>query len=256
MCKFDQELNFNRVEVIVHMLQTLVVHHQDSGVLKIPPPILSRVFQTLSRGQVNLANCKKITSTLFPFPYAQMIAVLLVCYMIMTPVVMGCLCEKAHWAFIFTLLPVFGTCSLNYISRELEMPFGQDYNDLPLLEFQEHMNKSMLMLIHKEVDHVPHTSEKCPHDFDDCKRGISTKRPRHFLDPQGDKPVPKQVAQEPKQVPKLPEPVKAPEPQLPAPSSLEQKIASLESAIHNITQVLVECADRLGTCTCANVRPI
>merc|ERR1739844_55633 len=76
-CKYDKELNFNRGEVIIHMIQTLIVHGQDKGVLKIPPPILSRVFQTLSRGQVNLANCKKITSTLFPFPYAQLIAFLL-----------------------------------------------------------------------------------------------------------------------------------------------------------------------------------
>lgn len=181
-CKYKKELNFNRVEVIVHMIQTLVVHHNDAGVIKIPPPILSRVFQTLSRGQVNLANCKKMTTTLFPFPYAQLIAFLLVFYMLVTPVVMACLCEKEHWAFFFTLLSIFGVSSLNYIARELEMPFGTDANDLPLVEFQEHMNNSMLMLIREECDHVAHTNEKCPRDFESTKDNISNRRPKHFLD--------------------------------------------------------------------------
>merc|ERR1740115_431608 len=104
------------------MIQVLVVNAEDTGILQIPPPILSRVFQTLSRGQVNLANCKKITNTLFPFPFAQLVAVLLISYSILTPILMAALCEEKHWAFIFTLVPISGTFSLNYISRELEMP--------------------------------------------------------------------------------------------------------------------------------------
>merc|ERR1719446_1433623 len=107
-CKFDQTLQFNRVEVLIHMIQTLIVENQATGVLQIPPPILSRVFQTISRGQVNLANCKKITMTLFPFPYAQLIKVLLIVMGILTPVVMGSLLKHAHWAFIFTIIPIFG----------------------------------------------------------------------------------------------------------------------------------------------------
>eukprot|EP00435_Cladocopium_sp_Y103_P030392 s820_g7.t1 len=45
---------FNRVEVCLHLLQTLITKALDDGVLKIPPPILSRVYQTISRGFVNL----------------------------------------------------------------------------------------------------------------------------------------------------------------------------------------------------------
>lgn len=81
-CKTDKQLCFNRDEVIIHLIQNLIIANQETGVLKIPPPILSRVFQTISRGQVNLANCKKITFTLFPFPYAQVIAALLVLFFI------------------------------------------------------------------------------------------------------------------------------------------------------------------------------
>merc|ERR1719326_1517830 len=100
------------------MIQTLIVNAQDVGIIKIPPPILSRVFQTLSRGQVNLANCKKITSTLFPFPYAQMIGFLLIIFSVLTPVMMSGILEgRKAWGFFFSLVPIFGLYALNFIAK-------------------------------------------------------------------------------------------------------------------------------------------
>jgi len=180
-CKNDKELNFNRVEVLVHMIQTLVVNAHSDKVLEIPPPILSRVFQTLSRGQVHLMNCKKITNTLFPFPYAQLIALLLYVFLFSTPVLVSALCDDMKWAFIFTAVPVFGLFSLNYVARELEVPFGNDSNDLPLELFQQNMNQALLMLIRPESDHVACTSPQCAKDFASTKAGISGARLRSFI---------------------------------------------------------------------------
>eukprot|EP00931_Biecheleriopsis_adriatica_P090972 TRINITY_DN64883_c0_g1_i1.p1 TRINITY_DN64883_c0_g1~~TRINITY_DN64883_c0_g1_i1.p1 ORF type:complete len:482 (-),score=60.28 TRINITY_DN64883_c0_g1_i1:16-1461(-) len=180
-CKFDTSLNFNRVEVILHMIQTLVVHAHDTGVLQIPPPILSRVFQTLSRGQVNLANCKKMTSTLFPFPCAQLTAVLLCFFSVSTPFIMTTVCKNSAWACVFSFLPIFGSYCINYIARELEMPFGEDPNDLPLDYFQEKMNSSLLMLIRPTTDLVPHRSEDCNKDFEVIKANLLRQRPRDFV---------------------------------------------------------------------------
>lgn len=53
------EQGFNRVEALQHMIQVLVTHNFDNGVLSIPAPILSRVYQTLSRGLVNILNVRK-----------------------------------------------------------------------------------------------------------------------------------------------------------------------------------------------------
>lgn len=39
---------FNRVEALQHMIQVLVTHNLHPGVLTISPPILSRIYQTLS----------------------------------------------------------------------------------------------------------------------------------------------------------------------------------------------------------------
>lgn len=180
--KYDKNLNFNTVEVVIHMIQTLVVFNSNNGVLKIPPPILSRVFQTISRGQVNLANAKKITSTLFPFPYAQLIGVLLIIFSLSTPVALASVITSWQWAAVFTAVPVMSLFALNYVACQLEMPFGTDPNDLPLAVFQDHMNSSLLMLIRPETDLVPHVHEHCATDYEDIKAHISLKQPRDFMD--------------------------------------------------------------------------
>mmetsp|Transcript_26940 Transcript_26940/g.48693 ORF Transcript_26940/g.48693 Transcript_26940/m.48693 type:complete len:465 (-) Transcript_26940:87-1481(-) len=174
-------LYFNRVEVLIHMMQTLIVHHQDNGLLKIPPPILSRVFQTLSRGQVNLMNCKKIRETSFPFSFVQLIAVLCTALALFTPVVMSNVLEDRFWGFIFTFIPVYSLVALNYAAVELEMPFGEDSTDLPLARFQAEMNSSMLMLIRRETDQIPHISNMCSLDFESMCERLSTNRVRDFI---------------------------------------------------------------------------
>merc|ERR1719223_1225036 len=138
-CK-NNDYNFNRVEVLLHMIQVLVTQNHDDGVLKIAPPTLSRVYQTLSRGLVNLLNARKITDTKFPFPYVQLISILLIFHAALTPVVIAELIPHKAWASLFTFVPIFGLFSLNAIAIELECPFGDDANDLPLEQFQKEMN--------------------------------------------------------------------------------------------------------------------
>lgn len=262
-CKFNPNLNFNRVEVLIHMIQNLIVENQDNGVLKIPPPILSRVFQTLSRGQVNLANSKKITTTMFPFPYAQVIAWLLVAFVIGTPMAMASILEKTHWACIFTVVPVFGLVALNLVAGEIEMPFGDDANDLPLDEFQDHMNNSMLMLIRDETDLVPRVNEQHAHDFNAIKLNISTKRPKHFVMPEllekrgADLLVPRSrgeggsaieitPAEKPRVSVGVPAPTDALQQTLPAPPPVSCKVASTpEHSMAKKIEELVGAFDEL-----------
>jgi len=156
---------FNRVEVLLHLIQSLITQNHDAGVLSIPPPIISRVYQTLSRGFVNLLNAKKITDTKFPFPYAQLIAVLLFSHMLLTPLYLSHVVDHKVWSPLFTFLPLLGFFACNFVSIELENPFGEDDNDLPLTHFQSEMNRSLLMLLHDNADHVPSMSSKCVGDY-------------------------------------------------------------------------------------------
>eukprot|EP00928_Gymnodinium_smaydae_P091199 TRINITY_DN7490_c0_g1_i1.p1 TRINITY_DN7490_c0_g1~~TRINITY_DN7490_c0_g1_i1.p1 ORF type:complete len:459 (+),score=54.37 TRINITY_DN7490_c0_g1_i1:288-1664(+) len=157
---------FNRVEVLLHLIQSLITTNLDEGVLKIPPPILSRVYQTLSRGFVNLLNAKKIADTRFPFPLAQLIAYSLILNTVLTPLVISSLFESLVWAPMFSFLPLFVMASLNSIGTELENPFGSDDNDLPMDHFQDEMNVCLMTLLHHNTDIVPSLSEeRCCKDF-------------------------------------------------------------------------------------------
>jgi len=149
------------------MIQVLVTHNQAIGVLNIPPPILSRIYQTLSRGLVNLLNAKKIKHTVFPFPYAQLICSLLILHSIFTPVMMSQVVESSVVAGILSFIPLFGMWGVNLVAIELEMPFGTDDNDLPLSTFQKEMSESLLMLMHDMADHLPQTSKDCRTSFED-----------------------------------------------------------------------------------------
>merc|ERR1712050_3035 len=67
----------NKVEIILQWIQQLVVNKHNDGILNEASPILSRVFQELSRGIVNFKNARKIAELPFPFPYAQLLSVAL-----------------------------------------------------------------------------------------------------------------------------------------------------------------------------------
>lgn len=151
----SKERGFNRVEVLLHMMQTMITQGLEDGVLKIAPPILSRVYQTLSRGFVNLLNAKKIRDTRFPFPYAQLISLMLAAHLFLTPMMISALVKSVVWAPVFTLVPIMGLWSLNLIAVELENPFGDDDNDLPLAHFQFEMNNCLLLLLQDGIDIVP-----------------------------------------------------------------------------------------------------
>merc|ERR1712130_327348 len=127
------------------MIQVLVTDNHHNGVITIPPPILSRIYQTLSRGFVNLLNARKIKDTHFPLPYAQLIRFLLALHSIFTPALITQVVENWVVSAILSFIPIFGMSAMNYISIELEMPYGLDDNDLPLNEFPSAMNEALLM---------------------------------------------------------------------------------------------------------------
>lgn len=164
--KCRREFDFNRVEVLLHMIQVLMTQALEDGVINVPPPILSRVYQTLSRGLVNLLNAKKITDTMFPFPLAQLIALMLVTHTVLSPILIAALIPNKIVSALVTFLAVFATVAVNLIASELEIPYGDGENHLPLRRFQREMNKSLLLFMHDMSDHLPHPSRSYVTSFD------------------------------------------------------------------------------------------
>jgi len=161
----SEVLKFDKVEAILHLTQTLITSAMHDGLLAVPPPILSRVYQTLSRGFVNLLNSKKIRDTKFPFPFVQLISLLLTAQVFLTPLMLSAFITSRVLLPLTAFLPIFGFFSMNYIAIQLENPFGDDENDLPLENFQHEMNSGLLMLLHPKTDIIVCTSPQCVMDF-------------------------------------------------------------------------------------------
>jgi hypothetical protein len=145
----------DRCEVVMQWVQRLIKDALESGVVNIPAPILSRVFQELSRGIVNVRNVQKIAEIPFPFPYTQMIMVMLILQTMLTPLLAAVTSQTAWWAVLMTFITVLSFWCLNYIASEIEQPFGEDHNDLPIPEMLKDMNKSLRMLLRPETQNCP-----------------------------------------------------------------------------------------------------
>jgi len=145
----------DRCEVCLQWIQRLIGDAADSLTIKVAPPILSRVFNQLGNGIVNLNNARKITEFPIPFPLAQMITFMLLIHWLITAFVCAASVERSFWAGILSFIVTFSFWSINYIAVELEQPFGDDANDLPLHDMQEDMNKSLVALLDHRAQHPP-----------------------------------------------------------------------------------------------------
>merc|ERR1740121_2637225 len=116
----------DRCEVILQWVQRAIVDAQASGVITIAPPILSRAFQELSRGMVNLNNVRKIKEIPFPFPFAQMIQVMLMIYTFVTPLLAAKVVLDLRLATAVSLVLPSAMWGVLYIAREIDQPFGSD----------------------------------------------------------------------------------------------------------------------------------
>jgi len=83
----------------------------------------------------------------FPFPYAQTAYFLLLLMGLGTPFVMCSWTNHPASCGILTFVAVVCLASLELIAEQLENPFGEDPNDLPVETFQDGLNESLAMTV-------------------------------------------------------------------------------------------------------------
>jgi putative membrane protein len=142
-------------EVVLQWVQRLIVEANTASIIVVAPPILSRVYNQLGNGIVNLNNARKIKDFMIPFPLAQMITCMLIFHWFSTGFVCATSIAMPFGAAFLSFMVVISFWSVNYIAIELEMPFGDDANDLPLADMQMDMNMSLTAMCHKLTGTVP-----------------------------------------------------------------------------------------------------
>merc|ERR1712136_613823 len=97
-----------------------VVEMISTGVLSIPPPLATRIFQQLGSGMVKYHESLKFPDVPVPFPYVATAEVLLCFHTAVTPIMSV---QWSNFAFqppIFTFIFVFILWSLHMVAGELE----------------------------------------------------------------------------------------------------------------------------------------
>ena len=105
---------------------------------------MSRVFQLISDGMVGYNQAHKIAFVPFPFPHAQITSLFILIIIFIIPILMIDYCNNVMFAIILNFLTVLVFTGLHEVSRELENPFQNAPNDVPLNNFQAQFNEAVI----------------------------------------------------------------------------------------------------------------
>lgn len=149
----------HRPEVVLQWVQSLIIENVKSGVLSVPPPLLTRTFQDFGNGMVKYHEAVKYAQVPIPYPYTATAEVLLIFHTLLTPFVLCSMTTRFLWLCVFTFLLVFSPWCLHSIATELENPFEQDANDLDMEALQRDTNTRLVALVCGASMHVPKLME-------------------------------------------------------------------------------------------------
>ena len=107
-------------------------------------PIISRLYQFISDGIVGYNQARKIAYVPFPFVHGQTTAFFSMAIMFIFPLLFDDYVTKLWFACLLNFLTVLCFLGLHEVARELENPFQNVPNDLPLTTFQAQFNEALV----------------------------------------------------------------------------------------------------------------
>ena len=127
----------------IWLMEFITREHLAGSTGAVGPPIISRIYQFLSDGCVGYNQARKISFIPFPFPHAQ---VSLLALLFLTFAVPFLTLEYVKERWIGSLLTFAVTeClfGLHEVARELENPFRNVPNELPIMKLQAEFNEAV-----------------------------------------------------------------------------------------------------------------
>jgi len=113
-----------------------------------PPPIMSRCYQELSNGMLGFNQTLKLADIPFPFPFSQLLELLLIIFTMILPFYTGIFTKGTIITPILAFFITIGFWGLSEISRELEDPFSDGPNQLPIIDMHERFVELLRQIYH------------------------------------------------------------------------------------------------------------
>lgn len=124
----------------------VIREHLAGSLGAVGPPIISRIVQFLSDGMKHYNEARKITWIPFPFVHAQLSAFFIFVVAVCIPFLMNQYANQAWLGGTLTFLVVTCLAGLHEVARELENPFQNAPNDIPLCTMMAMYNEALITM--------------------------------------------------------------------------------------------------------------
>lgn len=136
-----------KVTLAWHWLSEFIIREHLKGSLgKVAPPIISRLIQFLSDGMIFYNHARKTMFIPFPFPHAQISAFFVFTIIFTVPLLMDEYANDIYIGSALTFLTVTCLAGLHEVARELENPYRNVPNEIPLVTLQAMFNEALITL--------------------------------------------------------------------------------------------------------------
>jgi len=136
-----------KTALVTMWLQEFMSREYEGGALgKTPAPTVSRLFQFCSDGMVGYNQARKVAYVPFPFPHTQLTTFYVVVLIFFLPLLVLSFVPNMVAAAVLNTLTAGVFVGLFHVSNELEDPFRNVPNDLPLNFFQAEFNEALVVM--------------------------------------------------------------------------------------------------------------
>jgi predicted membrane chloride channel (bestrophin family) len=128
-------------------LSEFIVRENIAGSLgEVGQPIVSRVIQFLGDGMLGYNHARKIMFIPFPFVHAQLSAAFVLIMIPTIPFLMDQYTDSVWLGVFLSLFAVMCLSGIHEVARELENPFRNVPNDLPVVTLQAEFNEALITM--------------------------------------------------------------------------------------------------------------
>jgi predicted membrane chloride channel (bestrophin family) len=124
----------------------IIREHLNGSTGKVGPPIISRVIQFLSDGMIYYNHARKIMFIPFPFPHAQISVIFVLVTIPAVAFLMDQFADNVLLGSCLSFLSVACLSGIHEVAREMENPFRNIPNEIPVVTFQAQFNEALLVM--------------------------------------------------------------------------------------------------------------
>mmetsp|Transcript_4022 Transcript_4022/g.6674 ORF Transcript_4022/g.6674 Transcript_4022/m.6674 type:complete len:600 (-) Transcript_4022:757-2556(-) len=138
---------YAKAELAFHWFGAFVIReHLNGSMGDVHSAIISRIVQFVSDGQLYYNQARKIMFIPFPFPHAQLSVFFTLTMIPAVPFLMDQYCNNLWSGCILSFLTVTCLVGLHEVARELEHPFRNVPNEVPLCTLQAMYNETLVTM--------------------------------------------------------------------------------------------------------------